>query len=47
MIVCNDAKGNHIFDAIWDPTDENTPENREKFRKWVYTMLKRRGYSDE
>jgi len=47
MIVCNDDNGGHIFDALWDPTEANTPENRKKFRMWVSTMLKRKGYTDE
>jgi len=47
MIVCNDANGEHIFDALWDPRDEDTPENRKEFRSWVYRMLKNKGYSDE
>lgn len=30
------ADGEHIIDAVWDPTDEQTSENRIKFREWAY-----------
>jgi hypothetical protein len=39
-----DGKGDHIIDAIWDPTDEQTSENRIKFRKWAYMMLSNKGF---
>jgi hypothetical protein len=31
-----DSVGNHVIDAQWDPTDEQTSENRVKFRAWAY-----------
>lgn len=34
----------HIFDALWSPYDAQTPANREKFRQWVITMLRRGGH---
>lgn len=37
--------GDHIADFQWDPSDEQTSENRITFRKWVYTFLEqRKGY---
>lgn len=39
-----DREGNPIIDALWDPTDEQTAENRIAFRKWAYQMVKRKGY---
>jgi hypothetical protein len=44
-IVANDAAGDHIADFQWDPTDEQTSENRVKFRAWVYRFLEEnKGY---
>lgn len=44
-IEVNDAEGNHLMDFLWDPTDEQTNENRVNFRKWVYNFLeKNKGY---
>ena len=34
--------GGHLLDGYWDPTDEQTKENRERFRAWFTTMLKRK-----
>lgn len=31
--------GEHIMDAIWDPNDEQTKENRDTFRKWAYNFI--------
>ena len=39
------SSGEHLFDALWDPSDEQTHENRVAFREWVKTMIKRKGYS--
>lgn len=36
--------GEHVLDAIWDPHDKQTPENRENFRVWVRRMLTQMGY---
>lgn len=43
-IEFNDSDGNFVIKADWDPTDEQTSENRIKFRKWAYNMIKRLGY---
>jgi hypothetical protein len=32
------------FQSIWDSNDEQTHENREKFRKWSSLMAKRMGF---
>ena len=39
-IEFNDANGEHILDAVWDPTDEQTSENRVAFRKWAYNHVR-------
>lgn len=36
--------GDHIIDALWDPRDEQTSENRALFRKWAYRQLEQQGY---
>ena len=33
--------GEHLFDAYWDPNDEQTAENHIKFREWTKTMVAR------
>lgn len=38
-IEVNDRSGEHIVDFLWDPTDEQTSENRTKFREWAYKFL--------
>lgn len=43
-IECIEEGGDLIFDALWDPTDEQTPENRIKFREWVRRLLATKGY---
>jgi hypothetical protein len=40
-IEVQDASGNHIADFVWDPTDEQTSENRIKFRQWCYDFLEK------
>lgn len=32
--------GEHIIDAEWDNTDEQTSENRIHFRSWAYRHLR-------
>jgi len=32
--------GDHVLDGHWDPTDDQTPENREHFREWFNAMLR-------
>lgn len=39
-IEFHDIEGNHVIDAQWDPTDEQTSENREAFRRWAYNFIK-------
>jgi 3-isopropylmalate dehydratase small subunit len=43
-IEFNDMNGDHIIDAQWDPTDEQTSENREAFRKWAYNFVRNKDY---
>jgi hypothetical protein len=31
-----DSNGDHVIDAQWDQTEEQTSENRIKFRTWAY-----------
>lgn len=40
-----DGKGDFIFQALWDPNDEQTSEKREAFRKWAKNMAQRLGYT--
>jgi hypothetical protein len=39
-----DMLGSFIVFAEWDDGDEQTPENRDAFRKWAYNMIKRLNY---
>lgn len=44
-IAFSDAEtGKHVVDALWDPRDEQTSENRSKFRKWAYRLLEQQGH---
>ena len=43
-IEAHDLEGEFVIQAVWDPTDEQTSENREEFRKWFYRMLKNKEY---
>ena len=44
-IDVQDAAGEFVLQILWDSTDEQTSENREKFRKWAYDFLKNsKGY---
>ena len=44
-IEVQDGNGEHVLDFLWDPTDEQTSENRIKFREWVYKFLEQnKGY---
>jgi len=40
-IEAYDGAGDFIMQAIWDPTDEQTSENRIQFRKWFAEHLER------
>jgi hypothetical protein len=44
-IEFNTKSGEHILDALWDPRDSQTSENRIAFRKWAYRHLEQQGYS--
>ena len=39
-----DSNNEFVFDIMWNPMDEQTHENREEFRKWSVTVIKRYGY---
>jgi hypothetical protein len=39
-----DMLGSFLVFAEWDEGDEQTPENRDAFRKWAYNMIKRLNY---
>lgn len=39
-----DMEGNHVVDAQWDPTDEQTNEKRVEFRKWAYKFINNINY---
>lgn len=43
-IEVQDGEGNHIIDIVWDPSDEQTSENRVEFRKFAYRVLEQKGY---
>lgn len=43
-IEFNDTEGNHIIDAVWDEKDEQTNENRVKFREWAYRFIEQKDY---
>lgn len=32
----------HMADFLWDPNDDQTPENRNKFRDWVTNWVNTR-----
>lgn len=42
-----DEAGEFQFQALWDPTDDHTPENIQHFRDWVNTMAKRMEFEIE
>ena len=39
-----DELGSFIVFAEWDEHDAQTQENRDAFRKWAYSMIKRLDY---
>lgn len=41
----NEKAGDHILDAVWDDREEQTSENRIKFREWAYRMIEQKGYT--
>jgi hypothetical protein len=44
-IEAYDMAGTHLLDIVWDESDEQTSSNREEFRKFVYRVLRQKGYS--
>ena len=40
----DEATGEHVIDAQWDPRDKQTSENRASFRKWAYRMVEQMGH---
>jgi hypothetical protein len=44
-IEAYDMTGSHLLDIVWDDSDEQTSAKREEFRKFVYRVLKQKGYS--
>lgn len=34
------SNGEHLFDALWDPRDEQTHDNRVAFREWVNRQIR-------
>ncbi len=43
-IEFHNKSGEFVLEAVWDPKDEQTSENRVLFRKWAYRMLDQLGY---
>lgn len=39
-----DELGGFQFQAMWDPIDEQSADNRREFREWANGMAKRMGY---
>ena len=39
-----DSDGEFVIEAVWDPEDEQTSENRVKFREWATRLLDQKGY---
>jgi len=39
-----DELGGFQFQAMWDPVDEQTADNRQEFREWAEGMAKRMDY---
>ena len=36
----HDGEGEFILQAVWDDNDEQTSENRVKFREWAYKWMR-------
>ena len=43
-IEFSSGSGEHVVDAVWDDSDEQTGENRITFRKWAYNLMRNKGY---
>jgi hypothetical protein len=39
-----DGSGEFAFQVLWDPTDKQTSENREEFRRYAYRMAEQLKY---
>ena len=37
--------GEHLFDVLWDPSEEQNEKNRIDFRAWAALMVKRNGHN--
>ena len=44
-IVVTLENGEHLFDVLWDPNEEQNEKNREDFRAWARLMVKRNGHN--
>lgn len=40
--VIDSETSQHMADFLWDPNDDQTPENRNKFRDWVTNWVNTR-----
>lgn len=40
-IEAYNSKGEFIMQALWDPSEEQTHDNRVNFRQWFYKHLER------
>ena len=36
--------GEHLFDTVWDPADDQTEEHRIAFREWAKRMVAQKGH---
>jgi hypothetical protein len=43
-IEYHNEAGEFVIEAVWDPEDEQTSENRVKFREWATRLLDQKGY---
>jgi hypothetical protein len=43
-IEFHESSGDFAFQALWDPTDEQSSEKREAFRTYAYRMASQLGY---
>jgi hypothetical protein len=43
-IEFSDSEGNHVLDAVWDPEEAQSSENRVAFRKWAYEHLRKQDW---
>ena len=44
-IEFHNEDGGFEFQALWDETDEHTPENIEHFREWIGKIAKQKNYT--